>query len=514
MRVSTTQIYTQGLKAFGNQQTKLTELQEQISTGRRINKPSDDPAASARILELEQTIELNRQYQTNIELAENRLNLEETSITSMENIILRIRELSLQANNATQDSLSRRSIAYEVDQLHDELLSLANTMDANGEYLFAGYQSESKPFTESITGSISHIEFNGDQGTRELQISQSRQINVDTEGRELMMAVPSATALNELATITNAGTAVIAPAHVYQAGSYVADTYTISFDTVTSAPNTTYSVVNSSGSTVATGNYNDGDDIDFMGIRTSVTGAPANGDSFSISPGQYQSVFEIVSNLSQSLKSEGGGSTAGRFNFDLTVAAVTDYSIDSVSFDVDGNTVLLNADYTDLAGLTAAIQSQLDTYVNSGPYQVVNDGSTISIEKLITDSDTTAPLVNNFNGDVDGNTTLVADFISGGFAIDGSNIHDNIAETLTDLSTSFDKMLDARTVIGGRLNALQTQYEDNEAVILATQKTLGGLRDTDLAEAISQLTLEQATLDAAQAVFARITSSSLFNFLR
>ncbi|MCP4431751.1 MAG: hypothetical protein GY806_12290, partial [Gammaproteobacteria bacterium] len=76
------------------------------------------------------------------------------------------------------------------------------------------------------------------------------------------------------------------------------------------------------------------------------------------------------------------------------------------------------------------------------------------------------------------------------------------------------RVLDVRTSIGGRLNALDAQREINDASIVVTKNTLSTLRDTDLAEAISQLTLEQTTLDAAQAVFARVTSSSLFNFLR
>jgi flagellar hook-associated protein 3 FlgL len=85
---------------------------------------------------------------------------------------------------------------------------------------------------------------------------------------------------------------------------------------------------------------------------------------------------------------------------------------------------------------------------------------------------------------------------------------------LEDIDNFFSKVLEVRTSIGGRLNALESQKEANEADIFVTQATLSTLRDTDLAEAISQLTLEQATLDAAQAVFSRITSSSLFNYLR
>ncbi len=630
MRISTAQIYAQGVRSFGVQQTKLATLQEQISTGVRINKPSDDPVASARILELEQTVELNEQFQRNINMVEDRLYLEETTLNSLEGVIQRVRELTLQANNATQDLVSRQAIAFELDELQNQLISLSNTIDANGDYLFAGHQSKVQPFSQNITGSVSHVDFNGDQGQRMINISQSRQINTDTSGSDLFMKLPTAFALNETANTANVGTAQLAPAHVFDTDNYVAGTYQISFDTVSSVPDTQYSVVDASGVTVASGTYVDSTDIVFMGISTSVTGIPANGDSFTVSQGQYLDIFSIVSNLSQSLRNPASGTvSAGSYTFGSAITAF-DYTLDSASFDVDGNSVLLNADYTDLQGITSDIQNQLDIAVGAGVYAVTHNGATVSIAQVTPGVASIAPVVNNFNGNVDGNGGVAtagssvtpggisvtdysagadisfdvdgfnvvldadysnlagvtaeiqadlngtagagvysvtddginitiskvvtgavstapvinnpggaggnqaeftaaiptngidaintfADFTVGGISVNGtddSSIHSYMAQAILDIDTGFNKLLEARTSIGGRLNSLQNQSEDNEAIIIATQKTLGVIRDTDLAEAISQLTLEQTTLEAAQAVFAKITSSSLFNFLR
>jgi len=409
MRISTTQIYTQGVKSFGDQQVKLAELQQQISTGVRISKPSDDPAASARVLELQQTIDVNEQYQVNIDHAESRLTLEDTTLNSIENIMIRIKELTIQANNATNDFVSRSAIANEVDERYKELLSLSNTIDSNGDYLFAGFQSKSPPFTEATTGSISYVQFNGDQGERSIQISQSRQINVDTSGADLFMRVPSTSALNQSTDITNTGSGQIAYAQVFDNFVYIPGDYQIQFTTATD-----YDVVdvngvigpptgtNTPGQIVSTGVYSDSQNIEFLGIRTSITGTPDVGDNFSISAGQYEDVFSIVQNLSLALRASG------------------------------------------------------------------------SNEKLSA----------------------------------------NMDQAIQDIDTSFNRVLEARTSVGGRLNSLDAQREDNEAFIIVTRETMGVLRDVDLAEAISQLTLEQTTLDAAQAVFSRITSSSLFNFLR
>ena len=198
MRISTRQIYTQGVEAFQQQQQKLARLQEQISTGVRLNKPSDDPTASAKVLELEQSVSLNLQYQSNINLAEQRLEQQDAVLASYDNLLIRVRELAVQANNAPLDAVSRNAIAVEIDERLNELLSLANTVDANGDYLFAGYQNDSAPFTRSTTGSRDYVSFNGDAGVRSIQISQVRQLEVDIPGQAIFMEIPAATALREI----------------------------------------------------------------------------------------------------------------------------------------------------------------------------------------------------------------------------------------------------------------------------------------------------------------------------
>jgi flagellar hook-associated protein 3 FlgL len=399
MRISTRQIYTQGIEAFQQQQQKLARLQEQISTGVRLSKPSDDPAAAAKILELEQSVSQNLQYQSNINLAEQRLSQQDAVLAGYDNLLIRVRELAIQANNAPVDAVSRNAIAAEIDERLNELLSLANTIDANGDYLFAGYQNNSAPFTATTTGSRDHVNFNGDAGVRAIQISRVRQLDVDIPGQEIFMEIPSANALRELVAAANTGTGVIAPASVVDSSAYVAGDYEIRF----TAPGV-YDVFDVTlGANIVTGaSYTDSQNIDFQGIRTSLTGTPAAGDVFTISAGQFEDVFSIVASLSETLK--------------------------------------------------------------TGPSGVIRAA--------------------------------------------------NIAQSLADLDAAFETSLAARTQIGGRLNALDSQREDNDAQVLVTRSTLSSLRDTDLAEAISQLTLEQTTLDAAQAVFARITSSSLFNFLK
>jgi len=399
MRISTRQIYTQGIEAFQQQQQKLAKLQQQISSGVRLNKPSDDPAAASRVLELEQNVSVNLQYQANISLAEQRLGQQDAVMKTYADLLNRVRELAIQGNNAPLDLVSRSAIAAELDERLNELYSLANTTDANGDYLFAGYQNSSLPFTPATTGSIDHVNFNGDAGTRSIQISKVRQMEIDISGQSIFMEIPSAVALREIPAVANAGSGIIAPASVVDSSVYVAGDYEIRFV----APGV-YDVFDVAGGVnIVTGaTYTDSQDINFQGVQTSITGVPAVGDVFTVSPGQYQDVFSMVSNLADTLRN-----------------APTD-----------------------------AVRAA------------------------------------------------------------------NIAQSLGDLDAALDVSLNVRTTVGGKLNAIESQRDENEAQVLVAEKTLSSLRDTDLAEAISQLTLEQTTLEAAQAVFARITSSSLFNFLK
>ena len=266
MRISTAQIYQQGVEAFGNQQVKLAKLQQQISTGIRLTRPSDDPAASSRVLELEQSVSLQQQYQVNISLASSRLGQEESIFMAIDNVVFRLKELAIQGNSGAIDATASRAIGVEVEEKFKELLGLANSRDVHGDYLFSGYQDNIQPFNEVLTGSISHVVYNGDQGRQALQISETRQLAVDNPGSEVFLQLASNTALNEMASATNTGSGVMAPAQVIDASVYVPGTYEIRF----TAPGV-YDVfdVNNAVNIVTGATYTDSADIVFQDIQAS-----------------------------------------------------------------------------------------------------------------------------------------------------------------------------------------------------------------------------------------------------
>jgi len=186
MRLSSSQIYQQAVSAMLNKQAELAKTQLQMATGKRVLAPSDDPAAATRVIDLNQVIETTTQYQRNSDYADARLSTEETVLADVGNVLQRVRELSVRANNDTLSAGDRQAIADEVRTNLDAVFQLANNQDASGEYLFAGYKTDTIPFTDDGSGNYT---YQGDQGIRSLQVGANRQVSVGDAGNDVFMKV-------------------------------------------------------------------------------------------------------------------------------------------------------------------------------------------------------------------------------------------------------------------------------------------------------------------------------------
>jgi len=187
MRIGTLQMFRQGTNSILDQQTRLFETQNQLSTGKRINSPSDDPTSAAQLVGLSEAASTTAQYQKNILAARTRLEQEDTTLGSVVNAMQRVRELTVSALNDTNGPQERRAMAVEIRQLADEVLSLANRRDGSGQFIFAGFQVLTKPFDETPPGTFN---YNGDQGQRQLQVGPARQIADGDSGQAVFMDIP------------------------------------------------------------------------------------------------------------------------------------------------------------------------------------------------------------------------------------------------------------------------------------------------------------------------------------
>jgi len=183
MRISTSQLFQQAVDAMLDKQRELSRTELQVASGKRILRPSDDPSSAVRVLDLGESQQRLAQYQRNADMAVARLEQEETALIGIENRLQRVRELAVQGASDTVGSEGRQAIAAEVRQHLDSFLQLANSRDANGEYLFAGFQSQTEPFSHDGSGGFSYA---GDEGQRFVQIGDSREVAVGDPGSIFM----------------------------------------------------------------------------------------------------------------------------------------------------------------------------------------------------------------------------------------------------------------------------------------------------------------------------------------
>ena len=309
-RISTTQMQQGAISAMLKQHETLSRTQQQVATGKKIFKPSEDPVAASRVVNLNDTLSSIDQHQSNVDSARARITLSEGVLSSVVESIHRVRELTIQANNDSQNKSTRSFIAAEVIQIQDGLLNLANTTDSNNEYLYSGTLSRFKPFSRNEAGGF---EYNGDESRREIQISRSRRISVDDPGSAVFLEIKNGNGdFSTSDNVNNKGTGIIDPGRA--SGDYIDETYAIVFDKkfpeymnpdrANEIP-LTYSVINSKGAVISSGiPFQSDKAIVFNGVHTAIKGEPVDGDIFVVRPSQNQNIFTTLENLVRALQSK------------------------------------------------------------------------------------------------------------------------------------------------------------------------------------------------------------------
>lgn len=420
MRVASSMIFDAGVANINKQWSQLLHLQQQVATGRRLIAPSDDPVAAARALEVTQSQDILKQYATNQQNANSALGLAEAQISSLNNMFARLKELTVQAGNATLTATDRKSIGFELRARFDELLGIANAADGQGQYLFSGFMGATKPFAGTVEGGVTYA---GDDGQRKLQVSATRMLEVSDSGRDIFQRIRSGNGTfsatygtNNVSVGPNLGSGVIDAGTVRNPAAWVAPAsgaYTIRFSVAGGV--TTYQIYDGATALLAApASYASGQAIRLekttapaadYGSQVVITGAPADGDSFTITPSSSQSVFASLGNL------------------------------------------------------ILAMEDDLASAADQARYQM------------------------------------------------------EIGSALINLDQANDNFLRVRSMIGSRMNELESLGNVNQDLQLQYQQTLSNLQDLDYAKAISDLTRKQTDLQAAQQSFARISQLSLFNYL-
>ena len=190
MPISTKLFNEQAVARFNSLTADIQNTQGRIATGKNILRASDDPVAAANIsFTREQKVMLER-FNTNIDRARIRLNVTENVVADTTNVLTRAYELALQARNDTLSVGDRRAIAKEVTQLKNTVMSLANSRDASGNYLFSGFKLNQAPFRADENGTI---QYKGDSGAHSVQVSEDLRLRTGVDGATIFLRVPTQT---------------------------------------------------------------------------------------------------------------------------------------------------------------------------------------------------------------------------------------------------------------------------------------------------------------------------------
>jgi flagellar hook-associated protein 3 FlgL len=296
MRISTAEFTAQAILAIDNQSSALQTTQNQLSTGLAVQTAADNPVAASQIVQLSQQQAELTQYGTNLQSTQTRLTLEESSLSTATTNLQSIRDLAVQAGDATLNDSNRAQIATQIQTQIQALLGTANTKDSNGEYLFSGYATQTQPFAADSSGNVS---YQGDAGNRLIQISADQSVADSDTGASAFMNVAAGNGtFTTSANAANTGSGIIDSGSVVDSAQWLPDNYTLTFTSPTS-----YQIVdNTTGTTVVpNGTYTSGTAIQFQGVQVSVSGAPAAGDSFAVAPSANQSMFATLTQLSTAL---------------------------------------------------------------------------------------------------------------------------------------------------------------------------------------------------------------------
>jgi flagellar hook-associated protein 3 FlgL len=464
MRVSTNTIFEAGVRAINNQTASLLNIQQQISAGKRILTPSDDPVAAARALEVTQATTIIDQFKLNQENAEGALGLEEANLISATDLIGRVRELTVQAGNTLLSSSDRKALAFELRSRFDELMGIANATDGSGQYMFAGYMGTTRPFGGTVdeineiniaapTGNV-EVNYNGDEGQRRLQVATGRYLEVSDSGTAIFKYVKEGngtfvTGYQKDLTMkpTNVGTGMI------DAGSIT-------------SPTTWNNLTNK--------NF----EIKFALDR-------------SVSPATtYYDVYDTTTGVSQI--------TGGASPFVPTpVVPLTPAALTGLRVYHDGQPIQLPN-----LGISVLITgAPSDNANNLAAPALLYDGFTIAPSESKSVFKTIAQLVHTLETGTTQNAAATA------------ILANDVGFALSNLDQSTDSILRTRAGIGARMKEVESLGSVNEDLKLQYQQTLAQLQDLDYAKTITDLTRKQTDLQAAQQSFSRISGMSLFNYI-
>ncbi len=513
MRISTVTMFQQSLSSMNRQQSEFLKVGQQIASGRRVMTPADDPQDASRAVRVSQAQIATQQNTDSRVSARNTLSQNESVLSSSSNLVISAKTLLVQAASETLNDSDRESIATELRGIYETMIGLGNSTDGNNQYMFGGYQDEAPPFVRNTDDpGIARIDYAGDEQVREQRIDSERLMPVTNNGKMLFQSVAAGTSYvarvekeaspdaidlgTQSGYVRNEGTVTFSgPSRVDASNSDFGEAFTVAFS---------QRVVDASSL------LSDGDVSLSSGELTGFTS------------GTFSNSSDLVAALVASDEIDSVVDTNGD-GTELVVTFADDVPED-FAFELESATSSNTASFTN-AIQVSAIKTSDDTVLlspqdyesgevlNFGGISVGLEGDpAIGDQIQLRPADDTAANQDLFKTLKDAIDVLEMD--REGSPENRAHITNTINTTMRELDNSLDNNLTQRASVGARLNELDLVDTVSGNRMLNFDQTMSDLVDLDYGAAVTEYSLRQVGLQAAQRAFVDIQGMSLFDFMR
>lgn len=371
MRISTANSYQTALESLFDRQSTLSQTQQQMTTGKRVNRASDDPAAAARVERAIASQQRSVASQRAVDASSNAMALTEGALGGAGDLLQSAREALISAGNPSYSDAERTSLADQIAGIRQQLLTVANRTDGAGSYLFGGQGSNQPPFVDAVGG----VQFQGTAGATMAASGEALPLTMD--GQPTWMQARTGNGVFETRAVTSTGSAWIGPGSVTDPSAAGAASYQIQFTVVGNA--TTYSVLKDGLPTAQTNMaFSAGQAVQIDGMSAKITGQPANGDEFDIVPSTATlSVFDMLDKAVADLKTpnRNGTQIAQTNSANLSrLDSVLGQAISSRS-QVGATMTRIDTATARLASLTLSSQTELSNAQDLDMTQAISDFS-------------------------------------------------------------------------------------------------------------------------------------------
>lgn len=472
-RITQSMLYSRALADVQRGLFQYGRLQSEVASGRRIQRPSDDPAAALRILPLRNDLRNLEQLGGNVVLAQETLDTGAASLEDASAVMQRVRELTTQAANGTVSGNDRKSIAAEVDQLLQQMVSIANSK--RGErFLFGGTENAEAPFRLVQDGAGARVVYTGNRESLDVDVAPGVKTSLNVPGDAIFLQ-------------RNRGATVLTPA----VGSAATGARPIGLGD--------------------TGIGFGALQVSFAGLHTDAPSTVTAGNGESTAVGKLAFAFTSA----PPALSVGGGPPLG---IPVTNGTFTTADGRTLSLSVSGVPAVTTGTFTAKAGLSVdggRTQVEVTDFAPGAvPVRHSELGTVLHVDAEQLRRTGTEDV--KYQGTFDTFTTLVAlrDLLRNDAGLPEETARERIAQLLGEVDDAHDAVLDGMRELGFRSSSMAVLKNRVEGLRIGRTESLSSIQDSDLAESILELQRQDLAYQTSLQVGSRVIQTSLMNFLR